>query len=264
MTQSRRVGTINVTALLDGEGPFFENRGDVFPAATADQWRAADAFDPGAHDEAGRWHLHFRCFAIRYPRIGTVLVDAGIGPAESPLSSWTPVPGVLPQSLDEAGIAPDEIETVVLTHLHRDHTGWAVSGRDDVKPYFPNARYVLQSTEADWLQDSLLHEQVLAPLDHAQQLSLIDGEEKLSTEIKVVPTPGHTRGHQSVIVEGREETLVVTGDLLVHSIQLLYPEVGYLFEDDQEAAYRSRERIMDLVSSTGGILGTAHLSEPFV
>lgn len=261
----RILGSTTVTALLDGEGPFFAERDDVFPTATEEQWQAADEFDPGAVDN-GHWHLHFRCYAIRSPRMGTVLVDTGIGPVTARATSWAPVPGVLPESLASAGIDRTDVATVVLTHLHTDHTGWAVVGdHDGMKPYFPNARYVVQSSEVRSLRmvNPLLEETLVAPLTEFDQLSVIHGEESLSNEVRIILTPGHTPGHQSVLVESENGVLVVTGDVLVHAIQLLSPGVGYGFESDPDKALTSREMILRLGTESEGELGTAHLSEPF-
>lgn len=90
-----RIGSTEIIALADGEGPFFSPRAEAFPEATAAQWAEADRYDPGAVDAEGRWRLQFRAYAIRGDK-GLTVVDAGIGPADSPAGSWAPVPGALP------------------------------------------------------------------------------------------------------------------------------------------------------------------------
>lgn len=260
-----RIGSTEIIALADGEGPFFAPRTDVFPDATAAQWAEVDRYDPGAVDAEGRWRLQFRAFAIRGDQ-GLTVVDGGIGPADGPAASWAPVPGVLPRSLGAAGIDPAEVDTVVLTHLHTDHVGWAVvTEADGRRPYFPNAEYLLQQAEYDAL-DALnpqLRETLTDPLAAAGRLRLLDGDTPLRTG-RAVATPGHTPGHQSVLVgEGRELALV-TGDLLVHALQLLHPELAYAHEVDPEAARRSRERMLSSEADTTLHLATPHLTEPFI
>jgi glyoxylase-like metal-dependent hydrolase (beta-lactamase superfamily II) len=274
-----RIGSAEIIALPDGEGPFFSPRAEAFPDATAAQWAAADRFDPGAVDAEGRWRLRFRAFAIRGER-GLTVVDAGIGPADSPAASWAPVPGTLPESLAAAEIDPAEVDTVVLTHLHTDHVGWAVVSEEAVpsglgatggepgtglRPYFPNAEYLLQRAEFDAV-DALnpgLRAALTDPLRATGQLRLLDGDAPLRTG-RVVATPGHTPGHQSVLVADGRELAVVTGDLLVHAIQLLHPELAYAHEVDPETARRSREHVLDVGAGTALHLATPHLTEPFV
>lgn len=262
MPVTRTIGEITLTALNDGAGPFFQPREQAFPEATAADWARADARDPAAVDAAGQWLLRFRCFAIRLADGRTTLVDAGIGPADSPAAAWAPVPGQLPEELAAAGIDPADVRTVVLTHLHTDHVGWAVTGAP-LRPYFPNADYLLQRAEyqaIDALNPSL-RERLIAPLRATGQLSLVDGDTRLAG-CRVVATPGHTPGHQSVLVDGPEPVLV-TGDLLVHALQLVVPELPYALEVDADAARRSRTGWLAELAGRGGALATAHLGEPF-
>ncbi|MEU5216603.1 MBL fold metallo-hydrolase [Streptomyces sp. NPDC020807] len=267
MLPSLRTGPYTVIALADGAGAFPTSRANAFPDATDEQWAAADRFDPGALDAEGRWWLQFRAFAIRADD-GVTLVDAGIGPADSPAASWAPVPGVLPESLAAAGIAPSDVDTVVLTHLHTDHVGWAVVGADS-RPYFPNASYLLQQAELDALDvvNPQLRTSLIDPLRKTGQLRLLDGDTALGAGRHAVATPGHTPGHQSVLVTSGREQVAVTGDLLVHALQLLHPGLHYVGEMDAERARESRERVLaggDRSTLAAVHLATPHLTDPFV
>ena len=264
MPAIRTVGPAEVIALEDGLGPFFKPRQEAFPGATAEQWRTADAFDPDASTPDGQWLLRFRCFAVRTAE-HVLLVDTGIGPADAPAAAWAPVPGALPEELAAAGIAPDDVDTVVLTHLHTDHIGWAVVGAEHT-PYFRNATYLLQRAEdaAVMSINPALRERLLDPLRATQQLSLLDGDTPLATGVAVRSTPGHTPGHQSVLVTADDEAVLITGDLLVHPLQLVAPEVAYALEVDPDAARESRAaRLRDLAGWSTSALASSHLGRAF-
>ena len=256
------MGDFEVVPLLDAVGPFFIGRTSAFPDATGEQWDAARELDPRAFVGDEGWELDFRAFLVRGPG-NLVLVDVGIGPVESPASAWAPVPGVLPDELQTLGVEPADVDTVVLTHLHSDHCGWAVL--PDGRPMFPDARYVVQRRETVPLQtgDTALS-YLVEPLRNADQLDEVDGETRLSEGIRVIPTPGHTPGHQSVVVDGNDQPIIVTGDVLVHAVQLAAPEVAYAYEDDLELARRTRTALLRQATELGAVLATAHLRQPFV
>lgn len=259
----RALGDLAILPLPDGEGVFFQPAHEAFPDASPAAWRRAAAFDPGCHGPHGEWRLVFRCFAIRSPGGSVVLVDTGIGPEDSPAASWAPVPGRLPGLLEAGGIAPESVEAVVLTHLHTDHVGWAVTGGE---PFFPNARYVLQRAEAEAVGslDPALRSSLLGPLREAGRLELADGRTALTTGITAVPTPGHTPGHQSVLASSRGEEAVFTGDALVHAVQITDPGTAYAHESDPGLARRTRTALLDDAAARGAILATPHLGEAFV
>ncbi|MFC0600009.1 MBL fold metallo-hydrolase [Streptomyces palmae] len=264
---SRRAGRFEVLALRDAHGTFPGKRQDLFPAAQESDWEQAARIDPGAFGPDGAWELDFRCYAIRRPTGRVTLVDMGVGPAGSPASKWAPVPGHLPEVLAAAGIERGDVDSVVLTHVHEDHYGWAV-GLDGT-PMFPDARHVVQRTEIASLGpgDSAWR-YVVDPLRRAGLLQEIDGEVPLlrgrDGGVVLKPTPGHTPGHQSVLVDGGRRRILVTGDVLVHAVQLAAPSVAYRLESDQAAARRTREAVLADARRHRTLLATSHVNHPFL
>jgi len=263
MALTRTVGQLTVTALQDAEGPLGTPRQDCFPGATAEQWAAADEFDPAARGAGGEWWLRYRSYAIRHGDGPVTLVDAGIGPEDSLAADWAPVPGRLPGELAEAGIDPAEVTTIVLTHLHNDHMGWAVP-RDSP---FTQARVIVQQADVDAYRANRdqagQFDLLIEPLWAQGRLQVLDGDHKLSPGVRIVATPGHTPGHQTVLVEDGDDTLLVTGDLLVHAIQLLHPELAYAGDMDPERARASRARALAEAAERGITLAISHLGTAF-
>jgi glyoxylase-like metal-dependent hydrolase (beta-lactamase superfamily II) len=259
-------GRHEVLALLDAAGPFPAAPGEAFPSATAGDWARARLLDRSAFGSAAEWRLAVHCFAVRRPDGATMLVDTGVGPEPNLVRT----PGRLLQRLAEHGIQPDAVEVVVLTHLHEDHVGWAVG--QDGAPTFRNARYVVQWVEAARIRaegDSPVRDTVVEPLQAAGQLELISGRRQLSRgrgepeTIMAVPTPGHTVGHQSVLVDAPGAAVVITGDVLVHAVQLVNPDVAYVHESDPAVARRTRRALIERARQRGTVLAIAHLTEPF-
>jgi glyoxylase-like metal-dependent hydrolase (beta-lactamase superfamily II) len=266
-----RAGTLEVTALLDASGPFFESWTHAFPNGTDEDFARARTVDPEAFNDDGLWHLDFHCFAIRRPDGHITLVDAGVGPADSPASAWAPVPGVLPDALTTAGIGVHDVDFVVLSHLHEDHIGWVVR---DGRPLFAEATYLVQQAELHQLEqgpDRTIWNYAIAPLLDSGQLDAISGHTRLrggargsGDTVTAIPTPGHTIGHQSVLVNSGGRQIFITGDVLVHAVQLVNPDVVYRFEADQARAARTRRTVLRHARANGALLAVAHLNQPFV
>ncbi|MFF5260261.1 MBL fold metallo-hydrolase [Actinomadura viridis] len=261
----RLVSGVEVVPICDAVGPMGEALRrpleETFPGAAPALWKRTRTEAPEAFGPDGEWILHFHCFLLRVPAGPTVLVDTGLGTEHSPAASWAPVPGALPRALKEAGVAPGDVDTVVLTHLHSDHASGAVL---DGEPLFPNARHLVQEDELTWLEgeggDVL--DKVVKPFREAGCLDSLQGKTRLFQDLEVVPTPGHTPGHQSVVLG--DDQLVVAGDVVLHPVQLADPAVRYLYDEDGAAAAETRTALLRRMRRSGGLVAAPHLPEPFV
>jgi glyoxylase-like metal-dependent hydrolase (beta-lactamase superfamily II) len=150
------------------------------------------------------------------------LVETGFGPKLSPKQrEFYRIPeSRLLANLAELGYGPDDINFVINTHLHPDHCGGNTRIDNGIAvTAFPKAEYVVQEqewhdathpserTRAVYLPENLL------PLQEVNQLRLIRGEAQITPEIRCLPTPGHTFGHQSVIIQSAGETAIYMGDV---------------------------------------------------
>lgn len=245
--------SFEITVLCDAEAAYPEPVREALPTLPHGRRPAWGRLWPSAVDAAGGWRLHFHSFLIRTTAVA-VLVDTGIGPAGTAASGWLGTAGRLPDLLSAVGLETSDIGLVVLTHLHLDHVGWNV--RPDGTPLFASARYVVQHDElaaANEAQPS--YQQQLAPLLAAGQVQVVDGEVEVLPGVRLLPTPGHTVGHQSVLVEN----VLLAGDAFVHPAQLLDPTIGYAYETDPEQAVATRTRLLTRAAHERLLLAPCHL-----
>jgi N-acyl homoserine lactone hydrolase len=147
--------------------------------------------------DGGEWPVHG--FVIAHPR-GGILVDTGVGGPDRVLTDWRVVNRTAAEALDDHGLVPGDIAFVINTHLHFDHCGQ--------NAVFKHAPFYVQRSElerarreARWLTDWF---------DFAgARFELLDGDAEVLPGVRVIATPGHTVGHQSVLVEGDGEEVLI-------------------------------------------------------
>jgi glyoxylase-like metal-dependent hydrolase (beta-lactamase superfamily II) len=213
------VGAVEVTAVCDVVADFPDPLPDAFPGVEAAAWAPYRRRYPEVFDGPDRWRLRDWCFVVRAGR-RIVLVDTGVGGPGTPGAGWIGTPGRLPEELAAAGTGLDEIDLVVLTHLHLDHVGWnLVEDGGPPRPRFPRARYLVQ--RADWElfategdeDDRAAFDRCVAPLKALGVAELLDGDRVLDTQLSLVHTPGHTPGSQSLLVASGDDAVLLWGDV---------------------------------------------------
>jgi glyoxylase-like metal-dependent hydrolase (beta-lactamase superfamily II) len=165
-------------------------------------------------------------------------------------------------AIEAAGWAADDIDTVVCTHLHFDHVG---GNCVDGAPAFPGARYVIAGDEWEhWSAHSVDdHDRAgieigVRPLVEHGLVDLVDPDHRLTDEVRLVPTPGHTPGHVSVEISSGGEEAVITGDLVHHPIEFLAPQWVMSADVDGAQNEGTRRAFMDRYGNGSTLLLGTH------
>jgi len=185
------------------------------------------------------------------------LIDLGFGPRAvddiGPLTGGRHhgdmYGGELLTSLRRAGLEPEDIDAVLISHMHPDHLGWVVTERTGVAaPVFPNARFHLGAQEWKYWNSGPEAHTPKAPAKIqmqviADRLHLMPDGDGPVPGVTAMGTPGHTPGHMSFVVSGGSERAIVLGDAIHCPVEIGAPQLDFVFDVDPGAARRAREAI---------------------
>jgi glyoxylase-like metal-dependent hydrolase (beta-lactamase superfamily II) len=254
-----------VVPLLDAVALGSRRVEESFPGGRPETWEAARLHHPGAF-EGDRWRLHVRCFVLRSAG-RTILVDAGLGHQGAPAFAWSGVAGSLPVALEEAGVGPEEVDVVVVTHVHDDHLGWTTL-EETGRPRFERAEHLVHPADwelmasADDPEDREIFRVTLEPIERAGLLRLASDRVELTHDVAVVHAPGHTPGHQIVLVDSEGRRGIVSGDLVNHPAQLLQPGLIGSSDMDPARAAGTRAAFLERIDREDRLVFPAHLPAP--
>jgi glyoxylase-like metal-dependent hydrolase (beta-lactamase superfamily II) len=230
-----RLGEVQLDIVSDGD--FLVDAGGVFGVVPRVLWEKV-----AQTDERNRLRTALNCLVI-VSEGKRILVDTGLGSKLAPKDQELhgvrrPQEGLLGE-LQRLGWGPDDIDIVVNTHLHWDHSGGNTLLKEGVPvPSFPRAQYLVQRLE--WADAAYPNERTrntylaenLRPLQQSGQLSLLSGDMRITRHVRCFVTRGHTRAHQCVAIESNGETALFLGDLASRPVQM--ERLGWISAFDTE------------------------------
>ncbi|MDH7809487.1 MULTISPECIES: MBL fold metallo-hydrolase [unclassified Rhizobium] len=198
-----------------------------------------------------------------------VLIDTGAG------GHWGgPTLGKLVQNLKASGYSPEQVDLVLLTHLHADHVGGIYDGG---KRVFPNATVMMKQADADfWLSKEIMAkapeeakiffavaQDAAAPYISASKWAPYQGMDEILPGIAPYEIPGHTPGHTGYMISSQGQSLLIWGDVAhVMAVQMPHPEIGIVFDSDSAAAIKTREDLLIKLASDKTMIAAAHMPFP--
>lgn len=220
-------------------------------------------------DEQNRITLACNCLLVEFDGAAgrRVVIETGHGQKfdakESRIYEIDPAQWLLP-SLHAIDVEPTTISDVIVTHLHFDHAGGlTMNGGANATPTFPHATVHVQRHEFDdarknfGIMHATYREENFAPIDAADRWRLLEGEGPILPGIEALRTPGHTRGHQSILIRGRDRVLLFAGDVIPTRAHAGPPyNMAYdLFPLDNRD---SKRRVLQMLHERSGVLLLGH------
>jgi glyoxylase-like metal-dependent hydrolase (beta-lactamase superfamily II) len=221
---------------------------------------------------AGKMLISFQCFVLR-SRDRVVMIDTCIGndrQREYPV--FCNMQTTFLADLAAAGFPPATVNTVLCTHLHFDHVGWNTMKVDGKwVPTFPQAQYLFGRQEFDhWkqLRDTGGYHDFghivdsIDPVVEAGLQKLVATDHRITDEVWLEPSPGHTPGHVSVHIRSKGEEAMITGDMMHHPIQLAAPLMPGNFDMDKELGAKTRRAFIERYANGRTMIIGTHFCDP--
>ena len=269
-----KVGEATITKITEIVYPEFS---DVIPAATPEVVKKVQWLFPHFVTPEGKLTLSVHSLIVDTPG-AKLVVDTCIGNDRNrdPLAIMSNLSTSYLEDMVAAGYKPESIDFVLCTHLHLDHVGWntrLVNGK--WVPTFPKASYLLNKKEMEFYgtidekaTDDFMQVQrrvwadSVKPVLDAGLAKQVDGAAEVCPGVRLVPTPGHTPGHCSVLIESKGEKALITGDCIHHPIQFHDPGLVTPFDVDNNAAVATRRKLFAEYAGTPTLIIGTHFAGP--
>jgi glyoxylase-like metal-dependent hydrolase (beta-lactamase superfamily II) len=260
-----RIGDVRVTQIVElttaSLGPY------LLPQATPERLLPVPWLKPFI-DDSGKIILSMHALVVE-TQGQTLVVDTCIG-NDKPRSypRWNLMQSDFLQRFEAAGFSTDSIDAVMCTHMHVDHVGWNTRLVDGVwQPTFANARYLFAENEwAYWRDEPQEYgpviEDSVQPIFDAGMADLVADDHRLSDEVWLESTPGHTPGHVSVHIASQGEEAVITGDMIHHPCQIAHADWASTADWDPVMSCGTRESFIERYAGQPVLIIGTHFAGP--
>jgi glyoxylase-like metal-dependent hydrolase (beta-lactamase superfamily II) len=262
-----KIGDVTITRVVEMET--ISKATFVLKDGSPENIRTVPWLRPRFANAEGKVIMSVHAFVIESPG-HRMVVDTCIGnDKRRAFPGWNMLQLPFLADMEKAGFARESIDRVLCTHLHVDHVGWNTMLVDGKwRPTFPRARYLIGRKEWEhWSKAGepdtreLLDDSV-RPVFDAGLADLVESDARITDEIRLEPTPGHTPGHHSVRISSRGEDAVITGDLMHHPVQMAHPEWGSNFDSDFEQAIATRRAFLERYGDKPILVLGTHFAAP--
>ena len=262
-----RIGDVTVTRVVEIEATGGMSR--VIPDAKRERLKEIPWMYPHFADENGRMRGAIHALIVEAPD-RTIMVDTCVGnDKERGNPAWNQLQTAFLDDMEKAGYVLDAIDNVLCTHLHIDHVGWNTMLVDGKwVPTFPKARYLIGQVEfAHWQADTdedqvaVMTDSVL-PVFDADLVDLVETNHKISDEISLIPTVGHTPVSYTHLIRSNGEEAMITGDFIHHPCQFAHPEWSSSFDTDPVQSAQTRREVFDRYADTPTLIIGTHFATP--
>lgn len=262
-----KIGDVMITRIAELETPTSVKF--MFDGVTKDDLMAIDWLQP--HFVTAKGHMLFSIHALLIESQGRkIIVDTCLGnDKERLVDGWGMRNGSFLDDIAAAGFAREQVDAILCTHLHVDHVGWNTMLIDGKwMPTFPNAEYLFAKDEwAHWNEHEQeefgpVVEDSVRPVVDAGLVKLVEYEHRLTDEVWLEPTPGHTPGHVSVRISSAGQDAIITGDMTHHPCQMAHPEWAANADYDKTLAVATRRDFLARYSDRPVLVIGTHFATP--
>ena len=262
-----KIGKVGITMVVELET--VGHTRFILPLATHEEIQKLPWLIPRFANEEGRLKMSIHSLLVETPT-RRVIVDTGLGNDKKGrnVPTWNDRKDPFLEKLTAAGFPPDSIDTVLCTHLHVDHVGWNTRLVDGQwVPTFTKARYVFGKTEFEYWRDHSEEPSNIAvfadsvkPIADAGKADLVASDHKLTDEITLIPTPGHSPGHMSVHIRSDGEEGLLTGDVAHHPCQMARLDWAATVDSDPRQSAQTRRQLFSRFADKPVLVIGGHFS----
>ena len=265
------VGDARITRVQESVGSW--HPAEILPSVDNDVLQDHRSWlDPRHVSPDGRLLMAIQSILLAVDEL-KIVVDTGVGTVVGPgLERIARLDDTYLTEMATAGFGPHEVDFVICTHLHVDHVGWNIKRSEcGLEPTFPRAQYLFVSEALeDFARGGASPDrvgtfgvvEVVEVVEAAGLAHRVRSDHRVSDSVRLIPTPGHTPGHVSVLVESRGERALITGDMIHHPVQWAEPQWHNVSDVDPGRSTLTRRETAERYADGHTVFVGTHFADP--